>query len=143
MSRGTKAKIKTYLTEVAKGRPVSLDSLAKHLGVKATDEEGLRGIQASMNNIKRDAERDIDTSFVIRTIVRGQLWEQTNYAARDVEPGPFREEDFVEAPRPQEPEDEEPAEVHRCPFEVIGQTEGGTIVLRNSAGAIYKAVPVE
>lgn len=137
-----KGSIRTYIRAEAKGRPFSLAELARALGVSVRDSEGLAAIQASVRVIQREGESDT-TGFLIKleTLERGQLWRQTNYTSLDPEPPspegdgeapePFREGDFVEAPRPVE-----------ITFTKLGEDSSGQPVLRDGDGRLWVAIPL-
>lgn len=134
-----KGQVVTYFIERSQGKPVSMATLLKLTGTKG-GPEGRRRIQGVINGIKRQGG-----PIAIETLVGGEVWVQTDWAemaAQETEPP-------REVVAELEDEDEDPgqpvnAAPHVCAFEVVGRTTGDSAVLiiRNSVGEIFKAVPI-
>jgi hypothetical protein len=132
-----RGEIRTYARTVAGAETFTINQLLKHLGVRTTDEEGRKRVLAAINGVRMDGVIDPDAEIVLKTIERGHAWRWANAPG-----GP------VIHSEPAEPDGDpgEPVQApHVCAFEVVGRTTGDrpVIILRNSIGEIFKAIPID
>lgn len=149
-----RGEIAAYFLSDARGRVVTLRQLCTAMGVRFSDQEARARVRNAVRALYREGQEE-GAPLVLEVVIRAQAWKQANYVATaaDIEqaaggPPPFDPKDFVDAPRPENEDDEEPdpepTDRHVCAFEVVGRTTGDNpkIILRNSIGEIFKAVPI-
>lgn len=141
-----KAKVISYFIERSGGKAVMLDKLAKATGLTPYET------QTAVNNVKRDGQ-----PITVETLAAGQIWRQVDWAdhqpaATDFESdaawaraNPKDGSDPVAGPREvtAEPEDdEEPPDEHLCPFTVVGVSEEGKPIVRDSNGRLFRLLAI-